>query len=81
MMDRLRKLTADLMLIPGLSGHEDRVRRALAKELAALGLSPNRTASEISSPPSRATQSSPASCFSPTWTSLAWSSAKSRAMA
>jgi putative aminopeptidase FrvX len=40
MMDRLRKLTADLMLIPGLSGHEDRVRRALAKELAALGLSP-----------------------------------------
>ena len=38
MKERLRKLTSDLMLIPGLSGHEDRVRRALAKELAKLGL-------------------------------------------
>ena len=38
MKERLRKLTRDLMLIPGLSGHEDRVRRALAKELTQLGL-------------------------------------------
>ncbi len=38
MKERLRKLTSELMLIPGLSGHEDRVRRALAKELATLGL-------------------------------------------
>ncbi len=38
MKERLRKLTSDLMLIPGLSGHEDRVRRTLAKELAKLGL-------------------------------------------
>jgi putative aminopeptidase FrvX len=38
MKDRLRKLTSDLMLIPGLSGHEDRVRRAIAKELDKLGL-------------------------------------------
>jgi putative aminopeptidase len=37
---RLRKLTGDLMMIPGLSGHEDRVRRALTKELRALGLEP-----------------------------------------
>ena len=41
MKERLRKLTSDLMLIPGLSGHEDRVRRALAKELAKLGLAAN----------------------------------------
>jgi putative aminopeptidase len=40
MIDRLRKLTAGLMLIPGLSGHEDRVRRALTKELVTLGLAP-----------------------------------------
>ena len=38
MKERLRKLTTALMLIPGLSGHEDRVRRAIAKELDALGL-------------------------------------------
>ena len=38
MKERLRKLTSDLMLIPGLSGHEDRVRRAIAKELDKLGL-------------------------------------------
>ena len=38
MNERLRKLTTDLMLIPGLSGHEDRVRRTLAKELDKLGL-------------------------------------------
>ena len=28
--ERLRALTAGLMLIPGLSGHEDRVRRRIA---------------------------------------------------
>ena len=38
MKERLRKLTSDLMLIPGLSGHEDRVRRAITKELGKLGL-------------------------------------------
>lgn len=37
---RLRKLTGELMMIPGLSGHEDRVRRALTKHLTALGLEP-----------------------------------------
>jgi putative aminopeptidase len=37
---RLRSLLIELMLIPGLSGHEDRVRRRLARELAALSLSP-----------------------------------------
>jgi putative aminopeptidase FrvX len=35
---RLRALLAELMLIPGLSGHEGRVRRRLARELDALGL-------------------------------------------
>ena len=35
---RLRALLMELMLIPGLSGHEDRVRRRLAREMAALGL-------------------------------------------
>jgi len=38
MKERLRKLVPKLMLIPGLSGHEGRVRRALKEELAALGL-------------------------------------------
>lgn len=38
--ERLRRLTADLMLIPGLSGHEGRVRRRIAAELTAFGLSP-----------------------------------------
>ncbi len=38
MRERLRSLVRELMLIPGLSGHEDRVRRRLARELAALGL-------------------------------------------
>jgi putative aminopeptidase len=37
--DRLRALTMELMLIPGLSGHEGRVRRHLAAEMAGLGLS------------------------------------------
>jgi putative aminopeptidase len=36
--DRLRALTMDLMLIPGLSGHEGRVRRRLAAEMRGLGL-------------------------------------------
>src|SRR6476646_5167553 len=36
--ERLLQLTTELMLIPGLSGHEDRVRRRLAAELKALGL-------------------------------------------
>ncbi len=35
--DRLRALTADLMMIPGLSGYEGRVRRRLAAEMKALG--------------------------------------------
>jgi putative aminopeptidase FrvX len=35
---RLGRLTAELMLIPGLSGHEGRVRRRLAAELASLGI-------------------------------------------
>ena len=35
---RLRTLTTDLMLIPGLSGHEGRVRKRLATEIQALGL-------------------------------------------
>ncbi len=34
---RLAKLTQDLMLIPGLSGYETRVRKRLAAEIAALG--------------------------------------------
>jgi putative aminopeptidase FrvX len=38
MKDRLRTLLKDLMLIPGLSGHEGRVRRYLKKEMQALGL-------------------------------------------
>jgi putative aminopeptidase len=38
MKDRLRALARELMLIPGLSGHEGRVRRYLAKQLADLGL-------------------------------------------
>jgi putative aminopeptidase FrvX len=36
--ERLRALTTDLMLIPGLSGHEGRVRRRLAAELKGLGI-------------------------------------------
>ena len=35
---RLRHLTMELMLIPGLSGYEGRVRRRLKAELAALGI-------------------------------------------
>jgi putative aminopeptidase len=36
--DRLRQLVTDLMLIPGLSGYEGRVRRRIASELSALGI-------------------------------------------
>jgi putative aminopeptidase FrvX len=38
MKDRLRTLLSDLMLIPGISGHEGRVRRYLKQEMQALGL-------------------------------------------
>lgn len=37
---KLKVLTAELMLIPGLSGYEDRVRRCISKKLSALGLQP-----------------------------------------
>lgn len=40
MRERLRQLLGDLMMIPGLSGYEDRVRRRLVVELTALGLIP-----------------------------------------
>ena len=36
--ERLRKLVTELMLIPGLSGYEGRVRRYLAKALGDLGI-------------------------------------------
>jgi len=35
---RLRSLTAELMMIPGLSGYEGRVRRRLAAEMKGLGI-------------------------------------------
>jgi len=38
MLERLRELTTRLMLIPGLSGYEGRVRKAIAAELSALGI-------------------------------------------
>ncbi|MGR3662567.1 MAG: M20/M25/M40 family metallo-hydrolase [Paracoccaceae bacterium] len=38
MRDRLRRDLTDLMLIPGLSGHEDRVRRWIAGVLKAMGV-------------------------------------------
>lgn len=38
MIDRLRDLVRELMLIPGLSGHEGRVRRSIRQKLAELGL-------------------------------------------
>jgi putative aminopeptidase len=37
MRERLSHLTKELMLIPGLSGYETRVRRRIAKEMVALG--------------------------------------------
>jgi putative aminopeptidase FrvX len=36
--DRLRGLLCELMMVPGLSGHEGRVRRRIATELKALGI-------------------------------------------
>ncbi len=38
MRGRLREITQELMRLPGLSGHEDRVRRAIAAHLASAGL-------------------------------------------
>ena len=38
MKERLRQDLKELMLVPGLSGHEDRVRRALRDKLATLGV-------------------------------------------
>jgi len=38
MKDRLRQNLIALMQVPGLSGHEDRVRRALAQRLTELGI-------------------------------------------
>jgi len=38
MKQRIRKDLIDLMLVPGLSGHEDRVRRAISKQLKATGV-------------------------------------------
>jgi putative aminopeptidase FrvX len=38
MKARLKKLLTELMMIPGLSGHEGRVRRYLKQEMQALGL-------------------------------------------
>src|SRR5262245_6532866 len=40
MKDRLRTLLTELMLIPGLSGYEGRVRRRLDTALRELGLEP-----------------------------------------
>ncbi len=38
MKDRLRDSLSKLMMIPGLSGHEDRVRRAIGARLGELGI-------------------------------------------
>lgn len=38
MKDRLRKDLLELMRVPGLAGHEDRVRRALAQRLSEMGV-------------------------------------------
>ncbi len=38
MKDRLRATLSELMMIPGLSGHEDRVRRAIKARLGDLGI-------------------------------------------
>lgn len=37
-MDRLKTDLVDLMMIAGLSGHENRVRQAISKRLTALGI-------------------------------------------
>ena len=42
--DRLRALLRELMLVPGLSGYEDRVRRRLAKEPTHAELTARRAA-------------------------------------
>src|SRR5688500_3324861 len=39
MRERLRRRLSELMLIPGLSGHEGRVRRYLRKTVGELGMS------------------------------------------
>lgn len=38
MKDRIKRDLMDLMLVPGLSGHEDRVRRAIRDRLDAIGV-------------------------------------------
>ncbi|WP_298838000.1 M20/M25/M40 family metallo-hydrolase [uncultured Roseobacter sp.] len=38
MKSRLRRTLCDLMMIPGLSGHEDRVRRAISASLQEIGV-------------------------------------------
>ncbi len=38
MKDRIKRNLMDLMMVPGLSGHEDRVRRRLRKHLVELGV-------------------------------------------
>lgn len=38
MKDRIKRSLMDLMLVPGLSGHEDRVRHAIGDRLAAEGI-------------------------------------------
>jgi len=39
MKDRIRETLIELMMVPGLSGHEDRVRRAIQAKLNAIGIS------------------------------------------
>ena len=41
MIDNIKKDLIDLMLLPGLSGHEDRVRRALQQRLSKLNIETN----------------------------------------
>ncbi len=38
MKERIKKDLSDLMMVPGLSGHEDRVRRTIAKRLEGMGI-------------------------------------------
>ena len=38
MKDRIKRDLMDLMLVPGLSGYEDRVRRSIAASLSSLGV-------------------------------------------
>ena len=38
MKDRLKQDLVDLMQVPGLSGHEDRVRRAIRSRLDEIGV-------------------------------------------